>query len=54
MSNIEQELKKISNDLDRIELELVMNAEAIESIDMSIRFFQAELDYDLRGHWPSW
>jgi hypothetical protein len=49
MSNIEEELSSIKKDLDRIDLELAMNAEAIESIDMSLRFLQAELDYDLRG-----
>ena len=46
---IEEELNSIKKDLDRIEMELVMNAEAIESIEMSLRFLQAEMDHDLWG-----
>lgn len=49
MKKPKEELDSIKKDLDRIELELAMNAEALESIEMSLRFLQAELDYDLRG-----
>ena len=46
---IEDELKKIKQQLDRIDIELAMNAEAIESIEMELRFLEAEIDYDLWG-----
>ena len=49
MKKPEDILNSIKKDLDRIEMELAMNAEAMESIEMSLRFLQAELDYDLRG-----
>ena len=47
---IEDELAKIKKDLDRIELELAMNAEGIESIEMSLRLLETELDYKNEGH----
>ena len=46
---IEKELAKIKKDLDRIELELAMNSEGIESIEMSLRLLEVELDHDIRG-----
>lgn len=46
---IEDELSKIKQQLDRIDMELAMNSEAIESIEMELRFLVAEMDYDLRG-----
>ena len=46
---IEDDLNKIKRDLDRIDIELAMNKEAIESIEMDLRFLLAELDYDLWG-----
>ena len=46
---IEEELNKIKNDLDRVDLMLAKTAEGIESIEMSIKFLQVELDHDLWG-----
>lgn len=48
MKEIEQELKEIHRLLDQVELELQMNAEAIESIEMSLRFLIAEIDYEFK------
>ncbi len=38
-------IDKISKDLDRIEIELNMNMEALESIEIEARLLKAELDY---------
>ena len=48
MKEIEQELKEIHKLLDQVELELQMNAEAIESIEMSLRFLKTEMDYEFK------
>lgn len=45
MDDIWEMLQAIKKDLDAVEMELAMNAEGIESIEMSIRFMLAELDY---------
>ncbi len=50
MNNIWDQLKEIKRGLDQIDIELAMNAEAIESIEMELRFLQAELDYESRGN----
>jgi hypothetical protein len=31
-------------------MQLAMNNEAIESIEMELRFLEAELDYESKGH----
>ena len=49
-NNIWEELGSIKKDLDAIEMQLSMNNEAIESIEMELRFLQAELDYEARGN----
>lgn len=49
MDDIWQELKEIKKALDLIDLELAMNMEAIESIEMELRFLKAELDYENTG-----
>ena len=49
MNEIEAMITKISNELDRIELELNMNQEAIESIEIETRLLKAELDYMAEG-----
>jgi hypothetical protein len=49
MNEIEAIIKKISSDLDRIELELSMNQEALESIEIEARLLKAELDYMAEG-----
>ena len=49
MDEIQSQIDKISKDLDRIELELNMNQEALESIEISARLLKAELDYIIEG-----
>jgi len=50
MNDFWNELSEIKRKLDQIEIELSMNAEAIESIEMNLRFLKEELDYELRGN----
>lgn len=45
-----EDLRSIKKDLDAIEMQLAMNSEAIESIEMELRFLQQELDYETRGN----
>jgi hypothetical protein len=49
MDNIWEQLKSIKKDLDAIDMQLIMNNEAIESIEMELRFLQAELDHYSEG-----
>ena len=49
MDGIEESLNNIKRDLDRIDAELTMNAEAIESMEMRIRFLSTEFDYEFWG-----
>ncbi len=49
MNDIEKLVSDIKRDLDRIDIELMMNAEAIESIEMRLRFLSAEFDYEFWG-----
>lgn len=44
-NDIWKQLNDIKKELDFIELQLAMNSEAIESIEMELRFLEAELDY---------
>lgn len=46
MNDIWKELKDIKRGLDAIDMELQMTAESIESIEMELRFLQAELDHE--------
>lgn len=46
-NNIWEQLQQIKKDLDTIEMQLAMNNEAIESIEMELRFLQTELNYSL-------
>ena len=48
MKEIEQELKEIKRLLDQVDMELQMSAEAIESIEMDLRFLMAEMDYEFK------
>lgn len=48
MKEIEQELKEIKRLLDQVDMELQMSAEAIESIEMGLRFLMAEMDYEFK------
>lgn len=50
MNDIWKELYEIRKSLDAIDMQLAMNAEAIESIEMELRFLEAELDYETRGN----
>jgi hypothetical protein len=49
MNEIEAEIARISKELDRIELELNMNMEALESIEVEARLLKTELDYLAEG-----
>jgi hypothetical protein len=49
-NNIWEQLGQIKKDLDSIDMQLAMNNEAIESIEMELRFLQTELDYEARGN----
>lgn len=44
MDEFLKEIENIKRGLDQIEIGLMMNAEAIESIEMSLRFLEVELD----------
>ena len=46
MDDIWKQLSQIKKDLDSIETELQMNSEAIQSVEMELRFLQTELDYE--------
>jgi hypothetical protein len=49
MNDVWQQLKEIKQGLDAIDIELAMNMEAIQSIEMELRFLKAELDYENEG-----
>jgi chromosome segregation ATPase len=49
VNEIEAEIKELSKKLDRLEMELAMNMEALESIEVDIMLFKAELDYLTEG-----
>lgn len=49
MEDIWENLKQIKKDLDAIEMQLAMNNEAIESIDIELRFLQTEIDFENEG-----
>lgn len=49
MDEIQLIIDKITKDLDRIELELNMNQEALESIEINARLLKTELDYLAEG-----
>ena len=49
MNDEEAIVERIIKDLDRLEMELAMNREAMESIEMTARFLKEELDYHSEG-----
>jgi hypothetical protein len=49
MDSFEQELNKISNKLDKLELEIAMSQEAVESMEIRLRLLSAELDFESEG-----
>lgn len=46
MNDFETELASVSKKLDQIEAELLMNQEAIESIEIRLRLLKTELDFE--------
>jgi hypothetical protein len=46
MNSFEQELDKINKNLDRLELEIAMSQEALESIEIRLRLLNTELDFE--------
>lgn len=44
-----KDIERINKLLDRVEMEIEMNKEAIESIEISLRLMKAELDYSLEN-----
>jgi hypothetical protein len=49
MDDFEQELDKINKNLDRLELEIAMSQEALESIEIRLRLLNTELDFESEG-----
>ena len=49
MDDFQQELNKISNKLDSLELEISMSQEALESIEIRLRLLNAELDFEIEN-----
>jgi hypothetical protein len=47
VNEFESEIAEINKKLDAIESEIVMNQEAIESIEMRIRLLKTELDFQI-------
>lgn len=49
MNDFEAEIAEISNKLDRLELEIAMSQEALESIEIRLRLLNTELDFETEG-----
>jgi hypothetical protein len=49
MNDFEQELDKINKNLDRLEFEIAMSQEALESIEIRLRLLNTELDFEAEG-----
>lgn len=49
MDDFQEELDKISNKLDNLELEIAMSQEALESIEIRLRLLNTELDFETQG-----
>jgi len=47
MNDFEQELDKINKNLDRLEFEIAMSQEALESIEIRLRLLSTELDFEI-------
>jgi hypothetical protein len=45
MDDFEAQVQAISSKLDEIEIELMMNQEATESLEIRLRLLRAELDF---------
>jgi hypothetical protein len=46
LNDFEAELASVSKKLDQIEAEIIMNQEAIESIEIRLRLLKIELDFE--------
>jgi hypothetical protein len=49
VDDFQEELDKISNKLDNLELEIAMSQEALESIEIRLRLLNTELDFETQG-----
>jgi hypothetical protein len=49
MNDFEQELNRINKNLDKLELEIAMSQEALESIEIRLRLLNTELDFEAEG-----
>jgi archaellum component FlaC len=49
MDDFQQELNKISDKLDNLELEIAMSQEALESIEIRLRLLSTELEFEAEG-----
>jgi archaellum component FlaC len=49
MEDFEQEIARLSNKLDNLELEIAMSQEALESIEIRLRLLNTELDFESEG-----
>lgn len=49
MNEFEAEITEINKKLDRLELEISMSQEALESIEIRLRLLSTELDFETEG-----
>ena len=49
MNEFEAEVAELSKKLDRLELEIAMSQEALESIEIRLRLLNTELDFETEG-----
>jgi putative hemolysin len=49
VNEFEAEVAELSKKLDRLELEIAMSQEALESIEIRLRLFSTELDFETKG-----
>jgi chaperonin cofactor prefoldin len=49
VNDFEAEVAELSKKLDRLELEINMSQEALESIEIRLRLLNAELDFETEG-----
>jgi hypothetical protein len=47
VNEFESEIAEINKKLDAIESEIIMNQEAVESIEMRLRLLKTELDFEI-------
>jgi predicted nucleic acid-binding Zn-ribbon protein len=49
MNEFEAEIAEINKKLDRLEAEIAMSQEAVESIEIRLRLLSTELDFETEG-----